>query len=184
MAGHSSHIHRRRGTAGFTLTELMAVVAIVGILAVIGVASLHGQVFASKSVEAHAMIQSIRAAQERFRAESQGYLDVSSSMTAYYPDRPNSQKRAWLRPTGDNYDNWRLLNPTVTGPVRFGYAVKAGAPGTTPPSLAVSGAPVFAQASEFWFVIQAAADFDEDEVQARCAATSFSTEVYCENEGE
>lgn len=162
----------------------MAVVAIVGILAVIGVASLHGHVFASKSVEAYAMIQSIRAAQERFRAESQGYLDVSSSLTAYYPKAPDSEKRAWLRPAGDNFGNWRLLNPTVSGPVRFGYAVKAGPPGTTPPGLAVSGAPVFAEATEFWYVIQAAANFDEDEVQARCAATSFSTEVYCENEGE
>ena len=162
----------------------MAVVAIVGILAVLGVASLNRYVFSSKSVEAHSMIQSIRAAQERHRAETQGYLDVSTTITSYYPKAPDGEKRAWLRPLGDDYARWRMLNPTVSGPVRFGYAVKAGPPGADPPNVSVSGAPDFAVATDIWYVIQAAADFDEDGVLARCAATSFSTELYCENEGE
>ncbi len=175
----------RRKQAGFTLAELMAVVTIVGLLAVIGVASVRKHIFSSRSVEAAGVIQSIRAAQERWFAETRSYLNVSATMTSYYPmATPGKQKYAWDRPTGTDYANWQLLNPTVSGPVQFGYTTRAGAPGVTPPTLNITGAPAWTAPVEPWYVIQATGDTNGDSVFSLFAASSFSPELYSEKPGE
>jgi hypothetical protein len=131
------------------------------------------------------MIQSIRAAQERWRSETQSYLNVSSSMTTYYPMlTPGRTVYDWRQPAHTDYARWRLLNPTVSGPVQFGYSVMAGSPGTTPDELDITDAPDFSAATDPWYVIQATANADGDDDFAKYAATSFSTEVYAENDGE
>ena len=151
---------------GFTLVELMIVVTIVGILAVIGVASLRKYVFSSKSVEAASMIRSIAAAQEQWRAETQSYFDVSGSLDSWYPNSsPDSRKFAWDFPGGNDYANWQLLRPVAPGPVQFGYAVKAGLPGTPLPALETTQQPGWLPPNEPWYVIQAASDRDEDGVE-------------------
>jgi prepilin-type N-terminal cleavage/methylation domain-containing protein len=175
----------RRKQAGFTLTELMAVVTIVGVLAVIGVALVRKHIFSSRAVEASTMIQSIRAAQERWFAETRTYFDVSTSMTSYYPmATPGAQKYAWDQPGGNDFANWRMLNPSVSGPVQFGYTTRAGLPGTTPPALNITNPPVWAAAQEPWYVIQATGDTNEDGVFSVFAASSFSAELYAQNDGE
>src|SRR5688572_12815290 len=65
---------RRRSSRAFTLIELMVVVAIVGILATIGIVLFRKWVFHTRSVEALGMVQSIRTAQERWRAETGAYF--------------------------------------------------------------------------------------------------------------
>jgi type IV pilus assembly protein PilA len=180
---HSLRCGARR--RGFTLVELMAVVAIVGVLAVVGVMLVRKQIYSSRTVEASAMIQSIRAAQERWRAETGTYLNVSTTMTSWYPmATPGKSKYAWDQPSGNDYANWRLLNPTSTGPVQFGYTTRAGAAGTTPPNLTITNPPTFTASPEPWYLIQARGDTNADSVNAMFAATSFSPEVYSENEGE
>ena len=175
----------RRKQAGFTLAELMAVVTIVGVLAVIGVASVRKHIFTSRGVEAAGVIQSIRAAQERWFAETRSYLNVSTNMTSYYPmGTPGVQKYAWEQPTGNDYANWRLLNPTISGPVQFGYTTRAGAPGVTPPALDITGAPVWTVPVEPWYVIQATGDTNGDSVISMFAASSFSPELYSQHDGE
>ena len=64
---------RRPDQAGFTLAELMAVVIIVGVLSVVGVTYFRRHALASKVTEAQAMVQSIRAAEERYRAENRQF---------------------------------------------------------------------------------------------------------------
>lgn len=182
---------RRSREAGFTLSELLAVVAIVGILAVLGVAGFRDHVYSSKSVEAYAMIQSIRAAQERWRAETLGYLDVSRASGQYYPiddvKELGKQRYTWQQAasTHPDADKWKVLNPTVTGPVMFGYKVFAGAPGTTPnPIPDLRTKPTFGVSEEPWYIIEAVADADGDGDRAAYAATSINGTVYAENEGE
>jgi type IV pilus assembly protein PilA len=170
---------------GFTLVELMIVVAIVGVLAAVGVFLLNKHMFASKSVEASAMIQSIRAAEERWRAENQSYLDVSTAMDSWYPMKsPGRDKWAWVNPDGNDAGRWRLLNATAPGPVQFGYVVKAGEAGSTPPKLLTKEQPDWPVSPEPWYLVQAKADADGDGDPAYFAASSYSGEIYVENEGE
>lgn len=176
----------RRALRGFTLVELMVVVVIVSILAIIGVMLFRKYVSSSKGVEAVSMIQSIRAAEERWRAENQNYLDVSSSMTAWYPMKnPGKKLYGWDQPTGNDYKKWQLLAPTVAGPVQFGYVVKAGPAFTKPPKLDISNPPTWStQLTEPWYVIMAEADANGDGVFAKYAASSLSDEIYRENVGD
>lgn len=183
-----SRRHARRTQAGFTLVELMTVVVIVGILAAVGIALLRKHVFSSKTTEVAAMVQSIRVAQERWRAENHGYLDVSQTLTHWYPmNTPNKTKYHWDQPAGNDYPKWRLLAPTVAGPVQAGYAVRAGAPFTpmaVPDTASKPAWPAAAAQNEPWFVIQARADTDGDGDPAMFLASSLNGELYIENEGE
>ncbi len=178
----------RRSLRGFTLTELMVVVVIVGVLATIGISMFRKHVYSSRSVEALAMIQSIRAAQESWRAENLTYLDVSTTMDSTYPmNIPGKTLYHWDQPAGNDFARWRLLAPTTSAPVQFGYTVKAGAPFTAivaPTSLGQPSWPVAADVTEPWYVIQAKGDTNGDGNFAYFVAASLNGEIYRENEGE
>ena len=183
--------------AGFTLTELMAVVIIVGVLAVTGVTYFRKHAFASKVTEAQAMVQSIRAAEERYRAENRQYLPTTSSSawptcqskTGLYPAKPDGMSRPFYLPKDSTENNnavWWELKPTTSGYVQFGYVVRAGAPSpSTPVSLPpdIRNAPSF-QPSDSWYAIEAIADNGNDNVCCIVAGTSTNGELYVQDEGE
>jgi type IV pilus assembly protein PilA len=176
---------RARTRRGFTLVELMAVVIIVSILALVGTVLLRKYVFSSKGVEALSMIESIRAAEERWRSETQSYLDVSDTMDSWYPmANPGTTKYGWGGGSDAQAKRWQLLNPTVAGPVQFGYAVKAGAPFAVLPALDVKNPPTWPAVNQPWYLIQAKGDTNGDGVPAYYVASSLNGEVYSENEGE
>jgi type II secretory pathway pseudopilin PulG len=158
----------------------MVVVALVGILSAIGIASFRRQAAASKASEAASVIQAIRAAEEAYRGENQLYLDVSSSKDF------GPTVRSWeLKPGGHpDLTKWQTLGARVTQPVLFGYLVNAGRAGATPPTLQLSDSPTLGTPTDAWYVIQARADYDGDGVFCNAAATSWTSEVYIENEGE
>jgi prepilin-type N-terminal cleavage/methylation domain-containing protein len=184
----------RARARGFTLVELMTVVIIVGILATIGIASFRRYVYGSKTTEALAMVQSIRGAEERWRAQNLTYLNVSTGGN-WYPSAPVPRtKRSFYNngtcaPTPDPSEDcrWKLLNPTVTGPVEFGYMVNAGGPSdamTTPHTNARppnwNGWGTTTGKQEPWFVIQAIGDSDGDGRFSKFVASSLKGEVYQE----
>jgi prepilin-type N-terminal cleavage/methylation domain-containing protein len=188
-------ITSRANLRAFTLVELMVVVTIVGILAVIGLASFRARVFGSKTSDGLAMMQSIRAAEERWRADNLTYLNVSRSGN-WYPALPTTRtKRSFFNagtcgvPVSDTDDcRWKLLNPAVTGNTEFGFILTAGYPDnamTTPDAKAKptnwSGWPAN---GDHWFVLQAIADADGDGTYAKLVSSSIRGDVYVENEGD
>jgi prepilin-type N-terminal cleavage/methylation domain-containing protein len=176
---------RLRGARGFTLVELMVVVSIVAVLAAIAIASLRRYIFSSKVVEANGMIQSIRVAQESWKGTHGSYLDVSGpNLTSYFPDNaPGMNRRSFYTGSGDLNTRWRLLNPTIPGPVLFSYSVVAGLPGSAMvnPNLADSaGLP--SAAPDHWYVIEAIGDPEADGLKTTCASTSISDDVVCQGD--
>ncbi len=181
---------RRAHQAGFTLTELMTVVVITGILAAIGTATFRKHIYTSKTGEVTSVVRAIAAAQERFRGETLLYMPVSGTasadLTRYYPmATPGLTKFHWDRAgAGNDYANWKRLGPVVPGPVQFGYASIAGAPGTPPQPAGLSTTIPWGAVNDPWYIIQAAGDVDGDGVQSLFVAASFRGEVYREREGE
>jgi len=136
LKGPSVTSLRRRspGQRGFTLAELLVVIAMIAVMSALAVVGYKKYINAAQSSEAKAMIQGIRVGQEAYKAEMLVYLSCSTSLTDWYPHTPNDKKMNWAQPGDARYTNatngWQLLNVQADGPVRFGYAVVAGIAGT------------------------------------------------------
>jgi type II secretory pathway pseudopilin PulG len=167
----------------------MVVVVIMGVLATLGFASLRKQVTAAWNVEGLSMVQSIRAAQERWRAEHMIYLDVST-VDQWYPRDPRGSKDKfpfYFPNDGEHVDQnaWLMLRPTVSGPVRFGYLVNAGNSGAAMTPANTPGPSVtWPTPADNWFVIQAIGDADGDGDSAYYRASSLGGDVFVQNSGE
>ena len=198
-AGTSMHgsslptLQRPVRSRAFTLVELMVVVSIVGVLAAIGITLFRKHVNSARSVEAVNMIQAIRAAQERWRAETQRYLRVSSELTDYYPQAAPGQERVpfdpAIPPNSGHKDaaRWARFNVEAPGQVQGVYSTVAGGAGTSPNAEALSeysGAPDFGTLNQTWYLISAKVDMDGDSEASRYLAASLNGEVYVENGGE
>jgi prepilin-type N-terminal cleavage/methylation domain-containing protein len=177
----------RCGQRGFTLTELLVVVVIAGVLASLAFASLKKQVNAAWHSEGLSMVQSIRAAQERWRAEHMLYLNVSTADT-WYPADPRSERgkirNFYFDAPGVHLDQarWLALRPTAPGPVRFGYLVNAGAANTAMTIPSTPGPSVtWADNENDWFVIQAIGETDGDDNCIYMRASSLNGEVFVQD---
>lgn len=175
----------RAQSRGFTLVELMVVVVMVGVLAAIGISLFRQHIYTAKTTQAVAVIQAIRAAQVRYHSEHQAYLNVSSSLTSYYPmATPSKVSYAWDNPSGNDAANWRRLNVAGVSQVQVGFAVVAGGPSADLPAPSTANDPAWPTPIEPWYVIQAEADTDGDGEEALYVASSFNGEIYSENVGE
>ncbi|MDI3283379.1 prepilin-type N-terminal cleavage/methylation domain-containing protein [Polyangium sp. 15x6] len=168
---------------GFTLTELMIVVAMIGVLAAIAMVGYRRYIRGAAASEVKAVVSGIRISEEAYKAETFQYLGCSSSLTNWYPATPNDKKRNWDNGQTGNpeHDCWMQLNVTTDGPVRFGYAVVAGIapqPDAVPTvAYCQNWAAVHATVNGPWFVVQAAGDQDHDEVLSLFASSSLTGEL-------
>jgi prepilin-type N-terminal cleavage/methylation domain-containing protein len=178
----------------FTLIEAMIVVVIVGILAVVASVAYRKWILSSYIGEAHDMLGNIRVAEEAFRAENTGYLNVSGGLVKsnlYPTTAPNgATKTQW----GSAPGQWAALNVNPSAPVRFGYAVIADNTGADPTGtvtdigsvqnngVAVNLAP---WAGQPWFVATAVCDIDNDGAvpDTTLFAVSGTNQIFVNNEG-
>lgn len=168
----------------------MVVVVIMGVLASLAFSSFRSQMKYAKSNEAKAVIESISAAQDSHITHFPTYLDVSTSLTSYYPSatvgRIIRPFEGWT--SHADYPKWVRLAPVTGLNVAYGYATVAGAPFVRPPTLTelrpanADPWPAANQITRPWYVIQAVGDVDGTGKRQILVASSFSNTVYWEEE--
>lgn len=111
-----------RNARGFTLIELMVVVAIVGILTSVAYPSFMSQVRKSRRADAVAVTSGVQQAQERWRANNPLYSsDVSSSITGLKLIASTTVTSSYNTTSG--YYTVVISSPTATGYVATATAV-------------------------------------------------------------
>jgi len=169
----------KKQQAGFTLMELMIVVAIVGILAAIAVPSFSAYVKRARASEAPTFLGEIRQRQEAYRAEFGNYADIdgdgSYPVDTFQP-RPlgalGSDAAGWV--LGD--PRWDQLGAVPDGAVRFTYGVAAGVPMNAPAGLNYTP-------NDFWFVAQAQGDLDDDGNRVTFESYSAANHIWVSEAG-
>jgi len=107
-------LHMRKG--GFTLIELMIVVAIIGILAAIAIPNFLRFQLRSKTGEAKTNLAAVRTAEEGYFAEFGSYVGAALTPAG----TKGSQKRVW---TGGGFTSFEQLGWAPEGNVYYDYGV-------------------------------------------------------------
>lgn len=175
---------------GFTLVELMGVVAIVAILATLSVYGVRKYIQASKASEAVQMIGAIKAGQESYRAETFAYLDVSgnSTLDVYYPmSKPTNKAYAWGDVSTTQGKAYQTLGVKPDAPVYLAYSCAAGDGSAAIPAAGVSptvGSWPTSSNGAPWYVVKAIGDLDADDIQSIYVSSSFLGQLIVDKDGE
>jgi type IV pilus assembly protein PilE len=181
----------RRSGRGFTLIEAMIVVVIVGVLAMLAVVAYRRWVQTAYMTEAQDMVKSIRAAQEAFRAENGGYVNVSKGLGVGfdYPQlTPGQTKTAWggaCSGCNNSTTGWSAINVTSTAPVAFGYSSVADNFNASTLKLSVNGTSLdLSTLTAPWYVVEADGDTNGNGVFCSVYGLSSTNQLYISHEGE
>lgn len=176
--------------SGFTVIELLIVVAIVGILATVGVFAYKRYVAKARKSEVFSMIASIKSAEESYKAESSQYLSTGTQEKDFYPvlgsngSEPNP--KPW-NPKAAGKTGWLALGVSAPASALYcGYVVIAGSAN----SLAGAGSrgvTLFQNKAPTrpWYYIRAACDFDGKSTVNSTFETTYDNEiVFIDNDGK
>lgn len=173
---------RHRGQRGFTLTELMIVIVILGILAAIAILSFRKYVQHAKTSEVYTMLGDIRAKQEGYRAEFSQYCDVSGSHQLAdgqrHPvaaPRQDGQKVPWGTPN----IRWQQLGFAAHSPVYAGYTTAAGLPTNN-----CTGDCPTMNVTDHWWAAWGILDLDGDGTFSTYESINATTDIHVLNETE
>ena len=150
---------------GFTVTELMIAVVIIGILATLAIPSFTAYIYKARVTEATNFLGKIKQRQESYRNEFGQYCAVDDDdWGSWNPsDIPGMDPVVW-----ETTAEWQQLGASPDGPIRFRYATIAGPPGVAAPS------ETNLDDDDHWFAARAEGDLDED-------GDSFFLEVYSQS---
>jgi len=152
-------------TQGFTITELMIAIVIIGVLAALAIPGFTSYIYKSRVTEATTFLGEIKQRQESYRDEFGRYCGVNGTdWGSYNPTAiPGLDPVAWTSNAA-----WSQLGAAPDGPIRFQYATVADVPGTSVPT----GSNL--DNDDHWFAARAQGDLNED-------GTTFHLEIYSQS---
>ncbi len=150
---------------GFTITELMIAVVIIGVLATLAIPSFTSYIYKARVTEASTFLTKIKQRQEAYRSEFGQYcaIDGSDWGTWNPASIPGMDPVVWTPTT-----KWQQLGASPDGPIRFQYATIAGFPGVAAP------ADSNLDDDDHWFAARAQGNLDED-------TETFFLEIYSQS---
>ena len=118
-------INKFKNDKGFTLIELMIVVAIIGVLAAIAIPQYTNFRLKAKTAEAKSNLGAIRLGEEAYFTEKEEYVDCAATPTA--DGFPGKKAIDW----SDDGNNFVKIGFSAKGQVYYQYAVDAADDGVS-----------------------------------------------------
>ena len=192
-------MRRTRAKAGFTIIELMVVVAIVAVLATVAVMAYTRHVRKARAGEVTVMINEFKTKEEAYHAERGQYLPLSplgEGTPVWLPDdlgactpKVGGQFNLTSAACQTSLATWSQLRVSAgKGSIWCQYTVVAGTPATSPGggtwALRLFTAAFLATPTKDWFFVMARCNFDNYATFSQYASGGDTAVVESIDDGE